>query len=80
MTLPYYHNDKSFIYSYEKTLKMFRFTDDEDDIITNENLRNILVEYWTGFSFGYIKLLLVNKLQAKYIKGGLSCIEFLPPL
>jgi hypothetical protein len=80
MTLPYYHNDKSFIYSYEKTLKMFRFTDDEDDIITNENLRDILLKYWCGLSFGYIKLLLVNKLQAKYIKGGLSCIEFLPPL
>jgi hypothetical protein len=80
MTLPYYHNDKSFIYSYEKTLKMFRFTDNERDIITNEDLQHILSVYWCGLSFGFIKLLLVNKLQAKYIKGGLSCIEFLPPL
>lgn len=80
MKLPYYKNDKSFIYSYERTLKMFRFTNNKNDILSNDDLIDILNKYWCGLSFGYIKLLLVNNLGAKYIRGGISHIEFIEPL
>lgn len=76
MPLPLYNSSKSFLYSYEKTLKMFKHTDNIHDILTNDNLRDILLKYWTGFSFGYVKLLLVNNLKAKYMKDGLTHIMF----
>ena len=79
MPLPFY-NTNSFAYSYEKTLKMFKKTDNEHDILTNDNLRDILLKYWTGFSFSYIKLLLTNNLKAKYMKDGLSHIMFVEPV